>query len=168
MEDRLHTDQMTVTGKTVAKLLAPVKGVTDDVIKPVDHPQRPEGGIAVLRGNLAPNGAVIKQSGVKESMYYFKGRARVFNSMEETDAAISAGEIEKGTVIVICYEGPKGVARHARDVVHHRVNYGARDGRGLRPGHGWPVLRATHGPAWDISAPRRPAAVPSRSWRTGM
>lgn len=108
VEDRLHTDQMTVTGKTVAKLLAPVKVVTDDVIKPVDHPQRPEGGIAVLRGNLAPNGAVIKQSGVKESMYYFKGRARVFNSMEETDAAISAGEIEKGTVIVIRYEGPKG------------------------------------------------------------
>ncbi len=108
IEDRLHTDQMTVTGKTVAELLAPVKVVTDDVIKPVDHPQRPEGGIAVLKGNLAPNGAVIKQSGVKESMYYFKGRARVFNSMEETDAAISAGEIEKGTVIVIRYEGPKG------------------------------------------------------------
>lgn len=108
IEDSLHTDQMTVTGKTVAELLAPVKVVTDDVIKPVDHPQRPEGGIAVLKGNLAPNGAVIKQSGVKESMYYFKGRARVFNSMEETDAAISAGEIEKGTVIVIRYEGPKG------------------------------------------------------------
>lgn len=62
----------------------------------------------MLRGNLAPNGAVIKQSGVKESMYYFKGKARVFNSMEEADAAISGDTIEKGTVIVIKYEGPKG------------------------------------------------------------
>ena len=62
----------------------------------------------MLHGNLAPDGAVIKQSGVKESMYHFKGKARVFNSMEEADAAISSDSIEKGTVIVIKYEGPKG------------------------------------------------------------
>ena len=74
----------------------------------MEHPQKPEGGIAVLCGSLAPDGAVVKQSGVKPSMYRFSGRARVFNSMEEADAAVSAGTIEKGTVLVIRYEGPKG------------------------------------------------------------
>lgn len=108
IEGKLHTDQMTVTGKTVKELLDPVSVTPDDVLKTLEHPQKPEGGIAILRGNLAPKGAVIKQSGVKESMYYFKGRARVFNSMEEADAAVSSGSIEKGTVIVIRYEGPKG------------------------------------------------------------
>ncbi len=108
IECKLHTDQMTVTGKTVKELLEPVSVTPDDVLKTLEHPQKPEGGIAILRGNLAPRGAVIKQSGVKESMYYFKGRARVFDSMEEADAAVSSGTIEKGTVIVIRYEGPKG------------------------------------------------------------
>lgn len=108
IEGKLHTDQMTVTGKTVKELLDQVSVTYDDVLKTMEEPQKPEGGIAILRGNLAPKGAVIKQSGVKESMYYFKGKARVFNSMEEADAAVSAGSIEKGTVIVIRYEGPKG------------------------------------------------------------
>lgn len=108
IEYSLNTDQMTVTGSTVKELLQSVEVKHDDVIKPLSAPQKPEGGIAVLYGNLAPDGAVIKQSGVKESMYHFKGTARVFNSMEEADAAISGDEIEKGTVIVIKYEGPKG------------------------------------------------------------
>ena len=108
IEERLNTDAITVTGKTVKELLRDVKVNPDDVLKTMEHPQKPEGGIAVLHGNLAPDGAVIKQSGIKESMYYFKGRARVFNSMEEADAAISGDTIEKGTVIVIKYEGPKG------------------------------------------------------------
>lgn len=108
IEYSLNTDQMTVTGNTVKELLQSVEVKYDDVIKPLSAPQKPEGGIAVLYGNLAPDGAVIKQSGVKESMYHFKGTARVFNSMEEADAAISGNEIKKGTVIVIKYEGPKG------------------------------------------------------------
>ncbi len=108
IESQLHTEAMTVAGKTVGELLRKVEARPDDVLKTMEHPQKPEGGIAILRGNLAPEGAVIKQSGVKESMYYFKGKARVFPSMEEADAAISAGTIEKGTVIVIRYEGPKG------------------------------------------------------------
>lgn len=78
------------------------------MLKTMEAPQKPEGGIAVLYGNLAPKGAVVKQSGVRESMYQFSGKARVFNSMEEADAAISGNTIEKGTVIVIRYEGPKG------------------------------------------------------------
>ncbi len=108
VESRLNQDEMTVTGKTVKELLETVQVRQDDVLKTMEQPQKPEGGIAVLRGNLAPDGAVIKQSGVKESMYYFKGKARVFHSMEEADAAISGDTIEKGTVIVIQYEGPKG------------------------------------------------------------
>ena len=108
VENKLNLDEMTVTGKTVRELISSVQVHTDDVLKSMEQPQKPEGGIAVLRGNLAPNGAVIKQSGVKESMYYFKGKARAFTSMEEADAAISGDTIEKGTVIVIQYEGPKG------------------------------------------------------------
>ena len=108
IEEKLDTNQMTVSGKTVKELIDPVEKHADDVLKSMEAPQKPEGGIAVLHGNLAPQGAVIKQSGVKESMYYFKGKARVFNSMEEADAAVSGDQIEKGTVIVIRYEGPKG------------------------------------------------------------
>ncbi|WP_029201206.1 dihydroxy-acid dehydratase [Oribacterium sp. NK2B42] len=108
VESKLNLNSLTLTGETVGERIKDVVVQHGDVIKTMENPQKPEGGIAILRGNLAPNGAVIKQSGVKESMYYFKGTARVFNSMEETDAAISAGDIKKGTVIVIRYEGPKG------------------------------------------------------------
>ena len=108
VESKLNLNSLTLTGETIGERIKDVVVQHGDVIKTMENPQKPEGGIAILRGNLAPNGAVIKQSGVKESMYYFKGIARVFNSMEETDAAISAGEIKKGTVLVIRYEGPKG------------------------------------------------------------
>ena len=104
----LHEDSLTVTGKTLHELLQDVEVHPDDVLKTLDHPQKPEGGIAVLHGNLAPKGAVVKQSGVNKKMYHFRGRARCFSSMEEADAAISGDMIEKGTVIVIRYEGPKG------------------------------------------------------------
>ena len=99
---------MTVSGKTVEEMLENVEVNPGDVLRTLDNPQKPEGGIAVLYGNLAPKGAVVKQSGVNEKMYHFRGKARCFNSMEEADAAISGGTIEKGTVIVIRYEGPKG------------------------------------------------------------
>lgn len=108
VESRLYTQVMTCTGKTLAQLLEGYEAHPDDVLKTMEHPQKPEGGIAVLYGNLAPRGAVVKQSGVREDMYRFTGKARVFDSMEEADAAISADTIEKGTVIVIRYEGPKG------------------------------------------------------------
>lgn len=108
VEKNLHTDVMTVTGKKLSELLENIQVKPDDVLKTLENPQKTEGGIAVLHGNLAPDGAVIKQSGVKATMYHFKGKARVFNSMEEADAAISGDTIEKGTVIVIKYEGPKG------------------------------------------------------------
>ena len=108
IESRLHTGVMTVTGRTLAELLADVTPRPDDVLKTLEVPQKAEGGIAILHGNLAPEGAVVKQSGVKEKMYRFTGKARVFNSMEEADAAVSGGTIRPGTVLVIRYEGPKG------------------------------------------------------------
>ena len=108
VEPKLHRDVMTVAGKPLGQMLDAVEPVENDVIRTMEHPQKPEGGIAVLCGSLAPDGAVVKQSGVKPSMYRFSGRARVFNSMEEADAAVSAGTIEKGAVLVIRYEGPKG------------------------------------------------------------
>jgi len=108
VEPCLYTGSMTCTGKTVSELLERAQPQYGDVLKTMEAPQKPEGGIAILRGNLAPDGAVVKQSGVRESMYRFTGKARVFDSMEEADAAISGDTIEKGTVIVIRYEGPKG------------------------------------------------------------
>ena len=108
VEPRLHREVMTVAGKTLGELLDGYTANPDDVLKTLEAPQKPEGGIAVLYGSLAPRGAVVKQSGVRESMAHFTGKARVFDSMEEADAAVSAGTIEKGTVIVIRYEGPKG------------------------------------------------------------
>lgn len=108
IEEKINLETISVTGMTLKEQLKDQEVIPNDVLKSIEEPQRPEGGIAILRGNLAPDGAVIKQSGVKESMHYFKGKARVFNSMEETDEAILRNEIEKGTVIVIRYEGPKG------------------------------------------------------------
>ena len=106
--DKLDLEQMTVNGKTVGENLAQVELVANDVIFPLAQPKRPEGGLAILHGNLAPGGAVVKQAGVKPSMYYFEGRARVFTSMEEASYAVSNDQIQKGDVLVIRYEGPKG------------------------------------------------------------
>ena len=108
VESKLDLNQLTVTGKTVGENLADVELVENDVIFPLEHPKRPEGGLAILHGNLAPDGAVVKQAGVKPSMHYFKGRARVFTSMEDASYAVSNDQIRKGDVLVIRYEGPKG------------------------------------------------------------
>jgi len=108
IEDKLDTSQLNVTGKTLAELLQNVDKVENDIIFPVSAPKNSEGGIVVLYGNLAPDGAVVKKSGVKPSMYQFRGRARIFHSMEDASAAVSGDKINKGDVIVIRYEGPKG------------------------------------------------------------
>lgn len=108
IEDLLCPDQLTVTGKTVKENLNGVKKVENDVIFPRSAPKNAEGGIAVLFGSLAPDGAVVKKAGVKPSMYNFRGRARVFHSMEDASYAVSNDQIKEGDVIVIRYEGPKG------------------------------------------------------------
>lgn len=108
IESKLDGDQMTVTGKTVRENLAAVPLVENDIIFPLSAPKNPEGGLAILHGNIAPDGAVVKKSGVKPSMYYFEGRARVFHSMEDASYAVSNDMIHEGDVLVITYEGPKG------------------------------------------------------------
>mgnify|MGYP000859693360 FL=1 len=104
----IYNDEMTVTGRTIEKNVDQVDVWDSDVIRPMDNPYSKEGGIAVLRGNLAPDGAVVKQSGVEPEMMVHRGPARVFDSEEEAYAAIMAKEIKPGDVLVIRYEGPKG------------------------------------------------------------
>ena len=99
---------MTVTGKTTAENLAGVVVKNSDVIHPLDHPYSKTGGLAVLFGNLAPDGCVVKQAAVAPEMLSHEGPARVYNSEEDATAAIRGGKIKKGDVIVIRYEGPKG------------------------------------------------------------
>lgn len=108
VEPLLFSDVVTCTGKTLKENLDSVPLVENDVIFPLSQPKKPDGGLAILHGNLAPNGAVVKKSGVKPSMYYFKGHARVFHSMEEASAAVSNDQIQTGDILVITYEGPKG------------------------------------------------------------
>lgn len=103
----IHNDAMTVSGP-VAERLAAAATTRDDVIRSVEDPYRPKGGIAVLTGNLAPDGAVIKESAVAEEMRIFTGPARVFDSEDAAIDAIVGREIKDGDVIVIRYEGPKG------------------------------------------------------------
>ena len=101
-------DNPTVSGHRVKKILDSVEFIDEDVIRPTSKAFHKEGGIAVLTGNIAPLGAVVKQSGVSPKMMRFKGKARVFNSEELAMKAITSGKIKKGDCVVIRYEGPKG------------------------------------------------------------
>ena len=104
----IATDAITVTGKTVGENLAGKTIKNSSVIKTIDAPYHPQGGIAILRGNLAPQGAVVKQSAVADEMMKNRGKARVFDSEEAAVEAILDGKIQSGDVVVIRYEGPKG------------------------------------------------------------
>ncbi len=104
----LHTDCMTVTGKTMGENIANAVNRNQEVIRPVDHPYSKTGGLAVLKGNLAPDGSVVKRSAVVEEMMVHEGPARVFDCEEDAIAAIKGGKIAAGDVVVIRYEGPKG------------------------------------------------------------
>ncbi|WP_028587542.1 dihydroxy-acid dehydratase [Desulfocurvus vexinensis] len=108
--DLLHLDAMTVTGQTLGENLRDLSAVVRDpeVIRPIDKPYSPRGGIAVLRGSLAPGGAVVKQSAVAPEMMRRTGPARVFDSEALASEAILGGAIKPGDVIIIRYEGPRG------------------------------------------------------------
>ena len=107
-KDLLHTDLLTVTGKTVKENIANARNLNEEVIRPIDHPYSKTGGIAVLKGNLAPDGSVVKRSAVDDKMLVHQGPARVFDCEEDAINAIMAGKIKKGDVVVIRYVGPKG------------------------------------------------------------
>ena len=104
----LNLDCMTVTGKTVGENIKNCVNLDPEVIRPIDNPYSETGGIAVLKGNLAPDGSVVKRSAVVEGMLVHEGPARIFESDEEATEAIKTGKIVSGDVIVIRYEGPKG------------------------------------------------------------
>ncbi|HOC58352.1 MAG TPA: dihydroxy-acid dehydratase [Smithellaceae bacterium] len=104
----IHEKAMTVTGKKVGDNLKTSPVLNDEVIRPLSNPYSKQGGIAVLRGNLAPDGAVVKQSAVAPAMQVNEGKARVFDSEDDAINAILGGKIKGGDVVVIRYEGPKG------------------------------------------------------------
>ena len=104
----LNTDCMTVTGKTVGENIKDAVNKNPEVIRPVDNPYSKTGGLAVLKGNIAPDGGVVKRSAVVDEMLVHSGPARVFDCEEDAIAAIKGGKIVDGDVVVIRYEGPKG------------------------------------------------------------
>ena len=104
----LNTDCMTVTGKTIGENIANSHNLNPEVIRPMDNPYSEKGGLAVLSGNLAPDGSVVKKSAVCDEMMVHEGPARVFECEEDAISAIRGGKIVEGDVVVIRYEGPKG------------------------------------------------------------
>lgn len=104
----INTDCMTVTGKTVKENTQYAINKNEAIIRPIDNPYSENGGIAILYGNICPNGAVVKRSACAPEMMNFSGPARVFDSEDDAIASIYAGDIKKGDVVVIRYEGPKG------------------------------------------------------------
>lgn len=107
-KDLLYTDLITATGKTVGENIADAVNKNPEVIRPIENPYSETGGIAVLKGNLAPDSAVVKRSAVAPEMMKHEGPARVFDCEEDAIAAIKGGKIVSGDVVVIRYEGPKG------------------------------------------------------------
>jgi dihydroxy-acid dehydratase len=107
-DDLLHLDRPTVSGKTLRSIVAKSKVKNADVIRPVENPHSPKGGLAILFGNLAPEGGVIKTAGVSAPMRKHSGPAKIFESQDDAQAGILAGKVVAGDVVVIRYEGPKG------------------------------------------------------------
>jgi dihydroxy-acid dehydratase len=104
----IHYDALTVTGKTVGENVAAAKVINAEVIRPLSNPVHKEGGIAILKGNLAPQGAVVKMAAVSPKMLKHQGPAKVYDSEREAQAAMKRNEVVAGDVVVIRYEGPKG------------------------------------------------------------
>ena len=107
-DDLLHLDRLTVSGKTLRSIVSKAKVKNAEVIRPVENPHSLKGGLAILFGNLAPEGAVIKTAGVSLSMRKHSGPAKIFESQEDAQAGILAGQVQAGDVVVIRYEGPRG------------------------------------------------------------
>ena len=108
IESKIDTSVVTCTGKTIAENISDVEVLDNDVIHPIDNPVHADGGIAILKGNVAPNGSVVKKGAVAEDLMYLKGPAKVFTCEEDVTEAIFDHKIEEGDIIVIAYEGPKG------------------------------------------------------------
>jgi dihydroxy-acid dehydratase len=120
LESVLNLDVLTVTGRTVGENIEQAEVFNEEVIRPLGKPVHPYGGIAVLKGSLAPRGAVIKQVAVSESLWKFQGPARVFDCEEDATQELLTGGIKPGDVIIIRYEGPRG-GPGMREMAHFRV-----------------------------------------------
>jgi dihydroxy-acid dehydratase len=108
LDDLLHKDVLTVTSKSLGENIKESKNLNQKVIRPLDDPVFPQGAIAILKGNLAPNGAVVKQTAVVKKMLKHRGPAKVFNGEDEAKEALLKHKIVPGDIVVIRYEGPKG------------------------------------------------------------
>ncbi len=108
LEDEIKGGNLTCTGQSLKKNISAARVKNDQVIRPINNPVHSEGGIAVLKGNLSPNGSVVKQAAVTEDMLIHEGPAKVYNSEEECVQAIFQNKITNGDVVIIRYEGPKG------------------------------------------------------------
>ena len=109
LKDFLHLDCLTVSGKTIEKIIRRIKVLDENIIRPLNNPIYPEGGTVILKGNLAPEGAVVKQSAIKEpDMFTFEGPAICFNTELDALEALAQNKVENGHVIILRYEGPKG------------------------------------------------------------
>ncbi len=104
----LHTDAITVTGKTIGETIATAEITDEEVIRPITNAHSAQGGLAILFGNLAPEGCVIKAGAVSPSMMRFTGRAVIFDSQEDANTGILVGKVKAGDVVIIRYEGPRG------------------------------------------------------------
>ena len=107
-DDVLNLDRPTITGKTLGETIEPAKNLNENIIRTVENPFSKEGGLAVLYGNIAPNGSIVKTGAVAENMLYHKGPARIYESQDDAIKAIHDGKVQPGDVVVIRYEGPKG------------------------------------------------------------
>ena len=159
----LDTSLMTCTGKTVAENLEGVVNRNPEIIRPLDNPYSKTGGIAVLKGNLAPDGCVVKQSAVAPEMMVHEGPARVFDCEDDAIQAIYAGKIVAGDVVVIRYEGPKGGPGMREMLNPHLRHRGHGAGQGRGPHHRRPLLRRHPGglhrpcvPRGGLRRPHRP------------
>ena len=156
----LHTECMTVTGKTVGENIKEAVNKNPEVIRPIDNPYTPTGGLAVLKGNLAPDGSVVKRSAVVDEMLVHEGPARVFECEEDAIAAIKGGKIVTGDVVVIRYEGPKG-GPGMREMLNPTsaiagMGLGSSVALNYRRTFQWSIQRSIH----------RTCFTGSRSWRT--
>lgn len=108
LADSLHTNLMTTAGVTIQQIIDSSIIINEEVIRSKSNPVNTQGGITILKGNLAPEGAVLKTAGISTNLHYFSGKARVFNSEDEASETIFSGDVEKGDALLIRYEGPKG------------------------------------------------------------
>jgi len=109
LKDFLHLDCLTVSGKNIGQIIRKAKVLDENIIKPLNDPIFPEGGTVILKGNLAPEGAVVKQSAIKnKDMLKFEGPAMCFNSEQDVTDALTSDQVQNNSVIIVRYEGPKG------------------------------------------------------------